>query len=64
MILSDFNFSFTGSGFSTTLTVSTDLTGSTGFGGSAVFSIKFFFGTKFLIIFSPTMTTAGIDNGA
>ena len=63
MILSDFNFSFTGSGFSTTLAGSTDLTGSTGFGGSAVFGIKFF-GTKAEISFSPTLTTSGIDNGA
>lgn len=63
MILSDFNFSLTGSGFSTTLTGSTGFTSSTGFGGSAVFGIKLF-GMKVVTSFSPTLTIAGIDNGA
>ena len=63
MILSDFNFSFTGSGFSRTLTGSTGLTGSTVFWGSAGFGIKPF-GTKVVTSFSPIFTTAGIDNGA
>ena len=63
MILSDFNFSFTGSGFSTTLTGSTGLTGSTVFWGSAGYWTKFLgmYGVKTL---SPILKAVGTVKGA
>ena len=62
MILSDFNFSFTESGFSTTLTGSAGLNTSTGFWGSASFCL-YSFGMKGAKTLSPTLNGGGTVKG-